>query len=302
MDLPASAGSSRDQAILSAIRSSNYSVPWATITSDIPGHHGEFRITADALKVEEVRINVSAYLQQQIADLLSCMLLTAKLADLIWLQRSVTLPPFPQPTTNMSSTAAMVQASTTIDQALAAQGNPQGIIATVGKNWVLDNALLQPNGAPVLKSTGRPAACNYGWHFATPTFQGQKWDPCASGLPGCRLIQGRGTAHDLGEVDYSQICLLVARSCFVDGVSMDLAQVVQDPVLAPLATLGTPLRLTRQPGVPELLPISQPPCVGPGCPELASTGASSLTSSSWGGPLLMFAGGFLGGMALRHMS
>ena len=281
--LPSNAGPARDAYILNAVKSGNVVIPWSTVKTNANGHQGEFRVFADALKVDGVRVSVSAFLQQQIADLLSCCLLTAKLSDQMWAQRVATLPPFPQSTIGMSSTTTMIKYSETIDAALAQLGSPPGIVSTVGKNWILTNQLLQANGQPVLKATGRPAACNYGF-FLLKTFDGQTFDPCASGIPNCRVIQGRGTAHDLLEVDYSQICQLVARNCFVDGAARDLHDILTDPVLSGLVSSEGPLRTVRQPGVPVTAPLNvEPPCVGPNCPEVVSWVPGSQTDQGQGG-------------------
>jgi hypothetical protein len=305
--LPPNAGPARDAAILALINAGQFEVQWSTVRSHTAdnAHHGEFRVFADALKINGVRINVSAELAQQIADKLGCMLMTPKLDDLCWLQRTVTLPPITQPPVNMDTTALMIKESAAIDTALAAQGNPTGLIRTIGKNWVLSNTMLDANGRPKMLS-GVPMAVNYGWQYATPTFQGQTWEKCASDPANCHLVQGQGFRHDFHHTDYSQMCTLVSRRCFIDGAERDLAQVLQDPILAPLASHQGVLKVLRQPGVPETpMIVSATPCVGPGCPQFvtwSSTAPSSPTSSGgtamfWTGALLL-AGGFLGAVAL----
>jgi hypothetical protein len=223
-----------------AIGAGKYEMPWAPLKSTIPGHSATFQVSGDALKIAGVRINVSAQLQQQIADALGALLLTPRLLDLLWAERAVTLPPSPQPIA--ATSAAMIAHSARVDALLAkAGGVPKGgIVQTVGKQWVVSNALEAHPGR----------AENMGWHFAGPTFGGQAFEPSPT-LPGVRLIQGPGWAHDIHHLDYSQVCCLVHRSCVVDGESRDLADVVRDAALAPLATgpEGV-LRILRQPGVP----------------------------------------------------
>lgn len=247
-DLPPNAGSERDQAILDHVRNGNYEVTWATITSDHAGHHAEFQIFADALKIGGVRVNVTAKLQQQIADELGCMLLTPKLADLMWAQREVTLPPHLVRPFSVT-TAAMVQHSQMIDAALAKMSNPYGLLGTVGKHWVIDNGLL-----PKRMLQGAPVAMNYGWHFVGQSFGGSGFEITATHMQDdlgrlCRLVQGKGTKHNILHVDYSQTCTLVWATCTVDGNEMPLSDLLQHPVLSHLANQGGFLSVLRQPGV-----------------------------------------------------
>lgn len=238
----------REAQILTAIRDDHYEVAWSQITSEHDGMSAAFMVMEDALMIDGVRVNVSAQLEQQIADLLGASLLTAKLADLVFAQAGVVLPPMTRAFT--ASTEAMLEQSTKLDAAVAkAEGD--GIVSTVGKHWIIDQALATTPGR----------ACNYGWHFHGPLFMGLAWEACASGLKDSasgqvfRLIQGRGTRHDMHHVDYSQNCVLVARACTVDGREMDLRAVLQDPKLAPLASHQGVMTVFRQPGVTELAPL-----------------------------------------------
>lgn len=246
LTLPDQASYAREQAILDLVSSGKHELFWGTVSSDHNGHHAEFQIMADALRIEGVRVNMSARTQQLVADQLDCLLLTPKLADLAWVQRDTTLPPFPRGNTNgMSSTQAMLDHSTKIDKALAKEGEgPFGLIGTVGKHWVIDNDLAV--------KTNR--AMNYGWHFAGTNFQGMAGEVAASLQKDekgryIRLIQGRGTAHDMHHVDYSQICVLALQTCLVDGATTRLSDVLQDPELAGLASHQGVMKVLRQPGV-----------------------------------------------------
>lgn len=227
--------------LLSRVAQGQAQVTWADVTSTVGAHTGVFRVMADALRLDGVRINVSAATQQGIADLLGCSLLTAKLADLAYAQRQVTLCPFPRPIA--MTTASMVEHSAKIDAALSKLGPVGGLIQTVGKHWIIDNELaLHP---------GR--AMNYGWHFQGASFQSIQGEvvPTLMKQPNGqyqRLIQGRGTAHDIYHVDYSQTCVLVQLACTVDGQAMSLLDVFADPALAPLVSHQGVLKVTRQPG------------------------------------------------------
>jgi hypothetical protein len=232
----------RDAFILDAVKNGQADVRWAFVRTSYQGHEGEFRVFADALKVQGVRVTLTAPGKQRVADAMGCLLLTLKLADLIWAQRQVTISPFPMSSTEhdllvMSTVARMIEHSQKIDAAIAALPSPpEGIVSTVGKHWVIDDALDLPS------HKGR--AENYGWHNL-------KTGPsCATpaGGPGCHVIQDPGWRHDLGHTDYSQTCTLVSRECRVDGQARDLVDVLRDPVLAFLASHKGAMRVLRQPG------------------------------------------------------
>lgn len=237
-DLPAQAGPARDAAILAHIARGDFQVSWATVVSSAGGKMVRFSVMADALKIAGVRVNASAFLEQQIADTMGCSLLTPKLVDLTWQQRKTSLDPSPQPIDD--STAAMVAHSGRVDAAVAAAGGAKGIVATVGKDWVISNALAQHSGR----------AENYGWNFTGATFEDSAWG--AAVTPGLRVIQDPGWAHNDQHVDYSQTIRLVRRTCFVGAVPMDLWKLLADPTLADAASHEGPLNVFRQPGVPQL--------------------------------------------------
>jgi hypothetical protein len=301
LSLPAQPGPARDAAILSYIRGGNYDVSWSEVTSTSGSHTGTFRVFADALKIEGVRITMSAYLEQTVADMLGCNLLTPRIADLIFAQRAITLSPHTQtPNASMVTSPVMVAQSQWIDMQLNAAGfNSNGIVSTVGKHWCISQ-LFKTNPATAGK------AINYGFHFVG-SFLGQTWAPSVS-LPGVRVVQNPGWAHADQEVDYSQNCVLVARTCFVDGVSRDIHDILQDPVLSALVSVEGPVAVLRQPGVPVAPflanPAATPPCVGPGCPTNVSYEPGEAERPSIplvvAGSIALTAtvGGFLGGLAL----
>ncbi len=217
------------------------------IRSTYNNHTAIFNVFADALRISGVRVSVSAETEQKIADITGCSLLTPKLADLIWMQRSIHIPPFPHAvdaSSDMTSNQWSLDHSKHIDEEISKSGSI-GVISTVGKHWVIDNDLS--------KITNK--AMNYGWHFVGPNFQGIRGDVTASLLMDekgtyTRLIQGRGTRHDMHHTDYSQTCVLVSRSCLVDGVESDLFDILSNPELAPLASHQGMMSVFRQPGVP----------------------------------------------------
>lgn len=238
----------REAYFLDRVRAGSYDVTWLPIASTHQGHMARFWVSGDAMKVDGVRINVSAYAQQQIADLVGASLLTPKLADLLYMEADIILPPMPRPIT--SSTEAMVDQSQKLDDAimqavgsLAAAQNR--LVQTVGKHWVIDNDLLSHPGR----------AENYGWHFRGPSFGGLHGEATASLAKDptsgavLRLIQGRGWAHDMYHADYSQNCVLVLESCELDGQPSTLGAILTNADLAPLASHQGVMTVLRQPGV-----------------------------------------------------
>jgi hypothetical protein len=247
--------------ILAAVVAGEALIRWGTVTSTANGHTATFRVFADALMIQGVRCGVSAFLAQQIADVLDCRLLTPKLADLVWQGRGTTLVPYPlvhtaEDTRHMASWAWMIRESSLIDGALTKVANPSGIVQTVGKHWCLDNDLLLHPGK----------AENYGWHFSGPTFGGSAFEPAVT-LP-LRVIQGRGWAHPPTHVDASQTCVLVWRNCVVDGQAALLDDVLQSSTLSALVSHQGPLKILRQPGTPT--PAAVPPLGPPTSPLPAS--------------------------------
>lgn len=252
-NFPPDNGKARDDMILDCVKNNLHEVRFSTIESTYKGHVGKFHVFQDALKIDGVRINVSATLEQQIADILSCSLLTVKLADLRWHQAQIRINPCPR--TISSTTEAMKAHSVDVDKALTAAGYSNGMIAgptgqleyglvsTVGKHWVLDNSLLNKPGK----------ACNYGWHFTTgSTYKGIKGSPNPTLLKNPKtgmywnVIQGRGWAHDsLHHSDYSQQCVLVTRECVIDGVARDIMDIFADKDLSYLINIEGPLKYTR---------------------------------------------------------
>jgi len=124
------------------------------------------------------------------------------------------------------------------------------ILQTVGKHWILTNKI----------ASGAKAA-NYGWHFKGSTFGGSKFEATVS-LPGVRVIQGIGTAHDRFHTDYSQTCVLASQACVYQGQDRLLSDLLTDPIASKLLSVEGPLQITRQPGVAQLEPMVLTPSAG----------------------------------------
>lgn len=238
----------REQYFRDQIIAGNFKAELIPIASEIPNHKAVFWVTSDALMIEKVRINNTATLQQQIADMLGCSLLTPKLADLLHAQAEIVIGPQPMPIS--SSTSAMKTHSAKIDKII--KDSPKNkLISTVGKHWCIGNELInKPN-----------RAMNYGWHFSGSNYQGIKGYPCDSKLMDPKtkkpyhVIQPSAQAHDRKHADYSQICVLVSQECEVDGNRMKLSDVLTNAELAGLASHEGVVKILRQPGVNSINPI-----------------------------------------------
>lgn len=171
-----------DALVLGAVAAGNFEHTFVPLTIG----NGVFYVSQDALKIDGVRINASAILQQHIADMLGAYLPTVRIFDQLWAQRAETVLPCTQPAT--FTTEAMIKHSACIDAQLAKLPPASGIIQTVGKTWALSNKI---------SST---VAMNIGWHIEKK-IPGIPFDPAPT-LPGAHMIQSPGTRHSPQHVDY----------------------------------------------------------------------------------------------------
>jgi hypothetical protein len=230
---------------------------------------------ADALKIQGVRVNVSANLEQKLADLMGCLLMTPKISDLVWLQRQVTLQPQTRAIT--SKLDDMIANSRAIDAQLAAQGNPTGLVSTVGKDWTLSNSLLSyPGKGQNYGDHCIPTGMNNWRGIRTYPLEGVP-TPAAQG----QVIQGAWWFHGPTHIDYSQIMRLVRRDCLVDGAPWDLADLLRDSALSKLAARDGPLKLLRQPNVPLIACKTRIGMSGP--PEILDYKGATITIVEQGG-------------------
>ncbi len=263
--------------VLAALDAGNYEHTFVPIVIEAGGHRGVFGVSQDALKIEGVRINASAFLQQHIADMFGAFLLTPKLLDQMWSQRAVTILPCTE--VFSSSSATMIQHSQCVDKRIAAAGfDGTGVVQSVCKTWVITNGLLAHPGM----------ACNDGWHIEKQ-IPGVPFDPAPS-LPGAHMIQSPGYHHDPRHSDYSQCLLFVARACIVDEQATSFDVVAQDPELSALVSHEGPLRVLRQPGSPELV---DPPNVAP---SGGKTVASAVVGAGIGAVVAGPPGAIVGGL------
>jgi hypothetical protein len=106
----------REAILLSWVEQGLAEYAWAdVVTGDLT-----FHVFADALMFGGVRVCASATLLQQIADRMSCSLLTPRMADLVFEQASKVILPYPMPAGPlMATTAYMLEESDKISKAAA---------------------------------------------------------------------------------------------------------------------------------------------------------------------------------------
>lgn len=205
---------------LAAVRAGRAEFSWYQITL------GPLKlwVFADAMRIDGVRVAVSATEAQQVADLVGGCLTTPLVEDAIYTQATVRIAPRPgDPVTRTAK-----QHSAEIDEQLDGR---VGLVCTVGKSWVLSNAITPSK------------ACNYGWHGATARYQ-----PVT--IATTKVWQQPGTAHNAHHRDYSQTLRLMRRRCELNGVEADVRDLLRDPKTAALLSHEGVVP-TRQPGVPE---------------------------------------------------
>lgn len=239
--LPEKPGEAREQLILATVESGYYAtIEWKEILLSYAGHEAKVFVSCDALRIgdddDSVRVTTSHLTAQRIADRLDCVLVTAKLSDLIYYHADVKLAPHTQtPDRKMAYTSRMVQHHEAVEAELDGR---TGLVAPVGKDWANTNRLK-----------GRPGrAANYGWHSPTGRYQavtqqgGRVWQP------------GPGITHVAGFTDYSQVVRLVRRTMMVKPagterfVEMDIDDVARDSTLCGLVSSEGPV-VMRHPAV-----------------------------------------------------
>ena len=237
----------REKYIYDQVIAGNFEAEWTPLQYSSGGSTILFNVMKDALKVDGIRVNVSAELQQKLADLFGASLLTSHIADLMFINAVHRVEPCPM--TISSTVASMVKHSQMVDTKVGLKTT--GLVASPGKHWILDKKLDW--------NTGK--ACNYGWHFVGTNYKGIKGHPAGSkqnqlnGSP-VSVIQPNACAHDMKHSDYSQICQLVSQECWIDGQPHRLSNILQDPSKCDLANAGGPLFNIRQPGTTIVSGIS----------------------------------------------
>lgn len=166
---------------------------------------------ADALRVPLGRDAAFA-----IAREFGMSLPTTRIVDAVWRAARVRLEPQPLPPDDrMRSTATLVRHEALVRAQRAEPGRRAGVlVAGHKKDLVLSARLLAlPDRVAI-----------YGWHRA-----------------GGQPIQSLSTVHGARYADYSHGVRLVAPLVRIDGVARPLAEVLADPLLAPLLSVEGPM-------------------------------------------------------------
>ena len=127
-------------AVLAAVSAGQYTMPFAKVTNSVNGHTATFYMSADALKIDGVRLGMGAALMQQVADVLGCLLPTARLRELLYMQRDITVNPLTASIVGIpiasTKVADMKRYSAALDDALTGK-SIAGIIQSNGKPWII---------------------------------------------------------------------------------------------------------------------------------------------------------------------
>jgi len=221
-------GSQRDNEVLNQVLSGNLPAFLRQLT---PVDFTGTRANGDAVRVticvipeylsigtnlDFVRVPMGLAAAARIANELGFLLPTTKMVDAIYGQARVRLAPRPmKPTSEMESTAYLVEHNRTLDAQRAAGGEGlTELTAGQKKDIVLTNRLRSKPGRVAI----------YGWH-----------------RPNGKPIQPLSTVHGAAYADYSHGVRLVSRTAYVDGVERDLADIIQDRELAPLVSSEGPI-------------------------------------------------------------
>lgn len=220
----------REEAILAELRRGNLPsflrrlrpVDVVARSADGRDHHGRFWAMPDYLAIgtddDFLRVPMSPITAQLVADQFDCLLPTRKMVDEVYRQARVHLSPEPLPAgPQMTASDTYALHNELISQQLGDE--PLGeLVSGHKKDVVLSTRLLR-----------RPArVAIYGWH----RFDGEP-------------IQPLSLFHPNWYTDYSHGVRLVAAMMMVDGAQRRVADVLQDPLLAPLLSDEGPVLQTR---------------------------------------------------------
>jgi hypothetical protein len=158
---------------------------------ELPNSPGVF-VFADAMKIDGVRVPVSAYATDDIAQALGVLPTTSMVEDLIQEAATVRVEPTPQNFQHIQEDAIVRAYNADLDRQIAGRS---GLVACVGKSWVLDNVAITHPGRAV----------NYGMFRHDGPYQNVG---ASFGKTPFKLWQQPSTAHDPAHWDYSQVLRL----------------------------------------------------------------------------------------------
>lgn len=166
-----------------------------------------------------VRLPMNPVTAQWIADHFACVLPTVKIVDQIYGQAPIKLVPVPfKPSKKMVHTSQYVEHNEAINRQLARVKSQGRLVAGHKKDVVISNRLNRKKGKVAI----------YGWHRANG-----------------KAIQPLSTIHGNYYADYSHGIRLVAGMMLVNNILLPVAEVLQDPQLAPLLSYEGTIKWTR---------------------------------------------------------
>lgn len=228
--LPENPGTTRDKMVIDAMTNGLAVCQWIPITSTIKDHTAVFQVCDDAVRVEDngyrFRFQVTAKLAQQCADLWDASPITSKISDLCYQQSQVILG-----ATTLSAGPDMVTTTKSKkwnDSFEKKRNGRAGLIRDCGKFWILDNKLAISAGA-----------VNYGFYDKSAPYVGPG---------GLKMWQTIGTRHNALHTDYSQVLMLMKKTCLLDNQEVNIVDLMKDPNLSKLLNYDGVLKYTRQPG------------------------------------------------------
>jgi hypothetical protein len=152
-------------------------------------------VSKDYLLVNGIRVSLFPKTAQTIADYYDCILPTPKLVDIIWEKSDIQLEPRSM-SSNRGSVDTLIYHNSFIEQAIL--GRSFNLIAGHKKDIVIS-----------AKAWSKGKVTIYGWHKL-------------NGKP----IQPLSSIHSESYKDYSHGTRLISRKCILNGVGMDIWDVL----------------------------------------------------------------------------
>lgn len=236
--------------IVKEVKEGRASFEWAEVFSEQAGKRLYISVFRDAMKFGGIRMPATARQMQEIADELTCMLMTPKVVDMCWLQAGIKFNPVYNIRGKIVANCDVNTVHAEIEKRLADVGGDDGesLIDSVGKYWVLTNRLA----SPAFLTYKDRNACNYGWCSNDGRLLGV--------TAGVKVWQSPGYQHNDVHVDPSQTIRLMyrfARLIHEDGREehVDLHDVLSNPALASLVNHDGVLKYLRQMSVKAPEPV-----------------------------------------------
>lgn len=217
-NLPENPGTGRDNALLEAVNQNLLTFNWTCISSTIEENTVVIDVLSDAAFIvlddgSRFRPQISAKLQQTIADQLDLSFMTSKIMDLSYQQCEQKAEFTPLTASPQMSTTTY---SKNFNQKLELKRKNYDLLwRDCGKAWILSNRLHQLQSG---------MACNHG--FYSPSAK--------SDANGVKVIQSSGCMHDHSHQDYSQVIFFMKKTCILNVTETSIYDIMNDKVLSNL--------------------------------------------------------------------